>query len=140
MSYDMERFVNMHLASFGSAQFELMRGAKYSHWMWYMFPQLKGLGQSETSHYYGLEGIDHARAFMDHPMLREDMLALCDILLRHEGLTAYGIFGYPDDMKLRSCMTLFAVAAPEYDVFRRVLDKYFGGDWDHETLRMLGME
>ena len=138
--YDMQRFISMHLGSIGSARFELQRGAKYSHWMWYMFPQLKGLGQSETARYYGMEGIDHARAYMAEPVLREDMLELCGILLAHENLTAYGIFGHPDDMKLRSCMTLFAVAAPEYDVFRRVIDKYFDGEPDHITLRMLGLE
>ena len=115
---------------------ELKNGKKRSHWMWYIFPQLDGLAQSTTSKYYAIKSLEEALAYLDHPVLGSRLLECANTVLEIEGKTVSEIFGYPDDLKLKSSMTLFSYVASD-SVFIRVLDKYFQGERDTKTLQLL---
>jgi uncharacterized protein (DUF1810 family) len=116
---------------------ELRAGRKTSHWMWFVFPQIAGLGQSEMSRRYAIASAEEARAYLDHPVLGPRLVESAEALLGHKGKSAEEILGGIDAVKLRSSMTLFAAVAPERAVFQRVLDRYFGGEADEETSRRL---
>ena len=137
-NYDLERFIKAQKRDFPEALEEIRSGQKTSHWIWYIFPQLKGLGVSGMSHYYGIDRLEEAKAYMQTDTLRDNLLRISSALLSVRGRSADTIFGYPDTLKVRSCMTLFAHAAPEYPVFREVLEKYYDGKEDSKTLRLLG--
>ena len=139
MTYDLNRFISAQRGSYDEALREIRNGRKNGHWMWYIFPQLSGLGMSATSLYYGVRGIGEARAYMADPILGQRLIEISEALLDIETNDPRQVFWYPDDMKLRSCMTLFSVAAPDCPVFGQVLDKYFGGVPDGRTLSMLGV-
>jgi uncharacterized protein (DUF1810 family) len=133
----LQRFLDAQESSFPQALAELQRGKKQSHWMWYIFPQIQGLGISATSKFYALQDIDEAKAFVQHPQLGTRLLQLCEVLLALPNRDATRIMGSPDDMKLRSSMTLFAAAEPTQPVFQQVLDKFYQGNPDPQTLRLL---
>ncbi len=135
--FDLERFVVAQARSYGRALDELRAGAKRSHWMWFVFPQIAGLGRSRTAQRYAIESVDEARAYLDHSLLGGRLRECTRAVLQIEGKTAQAIFGYPDWLKLRSCLTLFDAAAPG-DVFGEALDRYFDGDRDALTLTRLG--
>ena len=116
---------------------ELKRGKKNTHWMWYIFPQLKGLGSSETSHFYGIKDWNEAIEYLQHPVLGQHLIEISLVVLQLEGKTASEIFGTPDDLKLRSCMTLFATIENANPVFAKVLEKYFNSIPDERTLQLL---
>ena len=116
---------------------ELKNGYKQSHWMWFIFPQIEGLGQSMTSRRYSIKSLEEAKAYFLHPVLGKRLVECSTILLGLAKKTATEIFGYPDNMKLQSCMTLFAVAAPEEPVFDKVLLKYFKNTKDLHTLDII---
>ncbi|WP_231491415.1 DUF1810 domain-containing protein [Pedobacter sp. Leaf170] len=116
---------------------ELKNGRKESHWMWYIFPQLKGLGKSETAQFYGLNDLAEAQAFLQHPVLGENLLEITKITLNIKDKSALDIFGNPDNLKLRSCMSLFAQLEEANPLFQQVLDKYFNGEADQQTLSIL---
>lgn len=139
MNHDqsLQRFLEAQEAAFPQALAELQQGRKQSHWMWYIFPQLQGLGRSATAHYYGLHNAAEARAYAQHPQLGSRLLVLCAALLALPETNATRIMGSPDDMKLRSCMTLFDAVCPEQPIFQEVLDKFFRGQPDAQTLRLL---
>ena len=137
--YDLSRFVEAQRQSYDTALEEVRKGHKSSHWMWYIFPQMKGLGHSYTSQYYAIESLDEAAAFLKDPYLGNNLLEICGVLLELETDNPTAVFGRPDDMKLRSCMTLFSAVSENDSVFRKVLDKYFAGKPDMRTLRILGM-
>ena len=107
--------------------------------MWYIFPQLDGLGFSPTARKYAIRGLDEASAYLDHPILGPRLVGCVETLLDQRGLSAQAIFGSPDDWKLRSCATLFACVSPKGSVFERLLDLYFQGQKDDETLSLLGI-
>ena len=134
---DLERFRAAQRGSYESALREIKNGRKNGHWMWYIFPQLSGLGMSATSLYYGISGLAEARAYMADPLLGPRLIEISSALLELETDRPQDVFWYPDDMKLRSCMTLFAAAAPDCDVFGRVLEKFFRGAPDEITLSLL---
>jgi uncharacterized protein (DUF1810 family) len=115
---------------------ELAAGDKQSHWMWFIFPQIDGLGYSETAQYYAIKSLEEAKAYLQHPILGNRLLECCQILLQLHGKTAEQIFGFPDFLKLKSSMTLFH-AASDNPVFQQVLDKYYGGQKDEKTLRII---
>ena len=137
--YDLERFIIAQKRDFAEALGQVRAGRKTSHWIWYIFPQMKGLGMSGMSDYYGIKSLEEAKAFMEDKFLRENLLQISSALLSLESQSANKIFGYPDNLKVCSCMTLFAHAAPQYPVFRDVLDKYYNGREDIQTLRLLGI-
>lgn len=137
MNYDLERFKKAQRGAYDEALAEIKRGRKNGHWMWYIFPQLSGLGMSATSLYYGIRELDEAKAYLKDPVLGERLREISEALLELETNDPRAVFWPPDDMKLRSCMTLFSVAAPECDLFKKVLDKFFDGKPDPLTLDML---
>ena len=116
---------------------EIAQGRKQSHWMWYIFPQLEGLGFSETSRRYAVRSLAEARAYLAHPVLGPRLLECAEAALQVEGRSAHDIFGSPDEMKLKSCATLFGLVSREGSVFHRIIDKYFHGEGDPGTLRLI---
>ena len=137
MNSNLERFLKAHARDYDCALSEIRNGRKYSHWMWYIFPQIKGLGYSSTSIFYAIADIEEAKAYMNNEILRKHMLEICQVLLDLESSDASDIFGWPDDMKLKSSMTLFALSNPECEVFQKVLDKFFDGEKDERTVELL---
>jgi uncharacterized protein (DUF1810 family) len=135
--FDLERFVVAQAGVFEGVRRELGRGAKTGHWMWFVFPQMKGLARSATSEKYGIASAAEAKAYWAHPVLGPRLRECCDLVMRVEGRTVEEIFGFPDDLKLRSSMTLFAQVTEE-EIFREVLRKYFGSVRDAVTVKMLG--
>ena len=137
-TYDLLRFLTAQdsYSQYKTALEEIRNGRKRSHWMWFVFPQLKGLGHSYNADYYGIAGADEARAYRQHPVLRERLREITEALLLLDGLSAKQIFGDVDAMKLRSSMTLFWEATRE-GLFRKVLDKYYEGKMCDKTLEML---
>lgn len=133
----LQRFLDAQATAFPQALAELQQGRKQSHWMWYIFPQLRGLGRSATAHYYGLHDAAEARNYAQHPQLGSRLLVLCAALLTQPETNATRIMGSPDDLKLRSCMTLFDAVCPDQPIFQQVLDKFFRGQPDAQTLRLL---
>ena len=134
---DLERFVTAQQDIYERALGELKAGDKRSHWMWFVFPQFAGLGFSEMSVRYAIKSLDEARAYLAHPVLGPRLAECAQALLGVEGRSAERILGYPDDLKLRSSMTLFARAADDPKVFRAVLDRYYDGEDDPATLQRL---
>jgi len=134
----LDRFLDAQALHIEQACAELSAGRKTSHWMWFVFPQLRGLGTSAMAERYGIAGLDEARAYLVHPILGPRLIDCCRRLLAVEGRSARQILGTPDDLKLRSSMTLFERAAPDEPVFGEVLARYCDGERDGRTLRMLG--
>jgi uncharacterized protein (DUF1810 family) len=135
--YDLDRFLRAQESDFDRALSEIRRGRKRTHWMWYIFPQVEGLGSSGNSLRYAISGLDEAKAYLAHPVLGPRLVECAEAALHHEELTASALFGYPDDMKLRSSATLFASVSPAGSVFHRILDRFFQGQPDEKTLRLL---
>jgi uncharacterized protein (DUF1810 family) len=139
--FDLERFVAAQSGVHERAVAELSNGRKRSHWMWFVFPQLAGLGHSARAQRYGITGLDEARAYLAHPVLGARLQECAAVLEGLDpGLPASSIFGYPDDLKLRSSLTLFARAAGPGSIFQRLLDKYFAGQPDDLTVALLQMQ
>lgn len=137
MTPDFSRFRDAQATVFDQARRELVAGAKASHWMWYMFPQMGALGHSATAQFYGIGSLAEATAYVADPVLGPRLIDLTRIVLTHDGQSARAIFGSPDDMKFRSAMTLFALAAPQHPEFRQALDIFYDGP-DQRTLALLG--
>lgn len=135
--WDLERFVFAQQVNYERALREIRSGKKQSHWMWYIFPQVRGLGASSMSWKYGLEGLEEARAYLAHPILGQRLLDCCEAVLRTASNDPWEVFGSPDDQKFRSCLTLFALADPSVPVFEKLLDKFYGGEKDLKTLQIL---
>jgi uncharacterized protein (DUF1810 family) len=137
--YDLSRFVRAQEDDYEQALSEIRGGRKRSHWMWYIFPQWDGLGFSSTSRRYAIKSISEAEAYLRHPVLGLRLLECSEAVLGLEQRSAFEIFGSPDDMKLKSCATLFAHVSPPGSVFERLLVKYYRGERDGKTLRLLGV-
>ncbi|WP_087501152.1 DUF1810 domain-containing protein [Pseudomonas sp. SID14000] len=135
--FDLERFVEAQNRVYDQVMQELQAGRKRSHWMWYVFPQLDGLGHSAMAERYALAGIDEARAYLAHPLLGPRLEACVTALLQHGDKSAREILGSPDHLKLRSCLTLFARAAPDNPLFQFALVQFYDGEPDALTLAML---
>jgi uncharacterized protein (DUF1810 family) len=136
-AYDLERFITAQSRNYRDALSEIRRGRKTSHWMWYVFPQLSGLGYSETAKFYGIKNAEEAQAYYEHPVLGSRLIEISGVLLDIKGKTAYQIFGSPDDLKLKSSMTLFNALTNADPVFAEVLDQYFADEKDDNTLTLL---
>ena len=136
-SHHLERFVAAQAGTYDAALAELRRGRKTSHWMWFVFPQVAGLGLSEISRRYAIASRDEARAYLDHPVLGPRLIAGVEAVNAVAGRSAYEIFGAPDDQKFQSCLTLFEQVASAPEVFATALDKYYDGRRDPRTLQAL---
>ena len=137
MTQGLERFITKQEEWFDTALTEIRRGLKESHWMWFIFPQLKELGRSQTAQYYGIDDIEEARRYMDNAYLRDNLLTISNALLEHDGKDIAYIMGDIDAMKLRSCMTLFSCVSDE-GAFTDVLEAFYSGKRDDLTLKLLG--
>ena len=135
--FNLRRFVDAQDRVYDRVLSELRRGEKTSHWMWFVFPQLRGLGHSTTAMTYGISSREEAEAYLQHPILGERLKECTALVNRIEGRSLGEIFGYPDDLKFRSCMTLFALVSPKEPVFQEALNKYCGGEIDEATARQL---
>ena len=133
----LDRFVKAQEKMYQIAMKEIKEGKKRSHWMWYIFPQLRGLGRSSMAHTYGISGLEEAKAYLEHPWLSGRLYELCVALLHHKDKSAYEIFGSIDAIKLKSSMTLFALASEEYSFFDQVLECFFDGEMDEVTVRLI---
>ncbi|MFM9010064.1 MAG: DUF1810 domain-containing protein [Planctomycetota bacterium] len=136
--HDLARFVTAQEGAYARALAEIRAGRKRTHWMWFVFPQIVGLGSSSTARFYAIQDRAEAEAYLADPVLGLRLQAISGALLAVKGKTASEIFGFPDDLKLRSAATLFASVSEPGSVFERVLEKFFGGELDPETLRRLG--
>lgn len=137
MAADLSRFLKAQERDYAQALREIQSGRKRSHWMWYIFPQIQGLGFSSTAQFYAIENLQEAKDYLAHPVLGARLKEISSALLQLDGLTASEIFGYPDDLKLRSSMTLFRLADLDCEIFQAVLDKYYDGEADNKTIRIV---
>lgn len=136
--WNLQRFLDAQAGVYDVALDELHAGQKRSHWMWFIFPQLTGLGRSETSRFFGISGLEEARAYLAHPVLGPRLVACCRAAV-DAGVDAESLVGFPDCLKLRSCATLFAAVSPPGSPFHVLLERLYAGRPDPETLRLLGL-
>lgn len=137
--FDLQRFLAAQAAVLDDVRAELGAGRKTSHWIWFVFPQLTGLGMSATAQFYGLASFEEAQAYLAHPELGARLRECVALMLAVPGKSAHAILGSPDDLKFRSCLTLFAQVAPDEALFRAALDRFYGGEPDARTLELLGI-
>jgi uncharacterized protein (DUF1810 family) len=137
---ELDRFIEAQRGCYAQALAEIRDGRKQSHWMWFIFPQIAGLGSSPTSQRYAIRDRAEAAAYLGHPVLAARLIECAEAVVALEGRSAAEVFGFPDDRKLRSSATLFAEVSPTGSVFERLLDKYFDGQRDGKTLQLLGKE
>ncbi len=134
---ELERFVSVQKGAFEIALREIQSGQKYGHWMWYIFPQLRALGQSGNSIYYGIADLEEAKAYIGNQYLRDNLITISKALLELKVSDPLIVMGYPDNLKLCSCMTLFEIASPDVPEFGMVLEKFYGGKRDERTIELL---
>jgi uncharacterized protein (DUF1810 family) len=134
---EFDHFVKAQEPLYNRVFSELAAGRKRSHWIWFIFPQLKGLGYSSTSQFYGIDSLDQARRYLEHPLLGPRLRECTQLVLDVQDRTAEDIFGHPDWMKFRSSMTLFSLCSPPGSVFTQAIDKYYAGEADEKTLQLL---
>jgi uncharacterized protein (DUF1810 family) len=135
--FDLQRFIDAQNPIYADVCDELRRGRKTSHWMWFIFPQIQGLGHSPMATKFAISSLEEAKAYLRHSVLRDRLLECTELVNQVQGRSIHQIFGYPDDMKFRSSMTLFAQADPGVTAFSNAIAKYFGGKSDRATLDLL---
>ena len=136
-SNSLNRFLDAQASTYETALSEIKAGRKRTHWMWFIFPQIKGLGLSSTSVFYALTDLREAEAYLKHQVLGSRLIGICQTLLLAQGSDAHTVFGSPDDLKLNSCMTLFSSVPNSDPVFQLVIEKFFSGQKDDRTLQIL---
>jgi len=134
---ELDRFVHAQRGNYEIALEEVKSGLKRSHWMWYVFPQIHGLGFSSTAQFYAIKDLQEAADYLAHPILGARLLQICELLIKQQSTSASKIFGYPDNLKLHSSMTLFAEIEGAHPIFEKVLEKFFRGEKDDKTLSIL---
>ncbi len=139
MQEGLERFLKAQEIHYETALREIRAGRKRSHWMWFIFPQIAGLGRSSAAQYYAIRDLEEAKAYLEDAVLGENLLLISQALLEVDSDDAEAVMGWPDHLKLRSSMTLFALAKPDCLVFQKVLDKFYGGKKDAKTMELLNM-
>jgi uncharacterized protein (DUF1810 family) len=139
-TYNLARFVEAQRPVFSRVMDELRAGRKASHWMWFIFPQLQGLGRSEIASRFAISGLAEARAYLQHAVLGPRLEEAVNAVLQHSGISAERIFGSPDDLKFRSCLTLFINAQPGSPLYQQALDRFYSGEPDRRTLDLLGQQ
>jgi uncharacterized protein (DUF1810 family) len=135
--FNLQRFVTAQAEDYDCALEELQRGRKESHWIWYIFPQVAGLGHSPMAQEYAIQSREEAVAYLNHPILGARLKQCCEALLKHQGKKVEDIMGFPDDLKLRSSMTLFSMISTEDSVFHKVLKTFYSGEMDERTVKFL---
>jgi len=135
--FDLSRFLSAQDQVYEDVLAELKSGQKRTHWMWFVFPQIDGLGFSATTQYYAIKSLEEARQYLAHPVLGKRLRECAEAVLAVQGRNISEIFGYPDDLKLKSCLTLFAAITDQQDVFVKVLDQYYRGERDARTVQIL---
>lgn len=135
-NYNLKRFIDAQELDYDIALLEIKSGRKRSHWIWYIFPQLVELGYSSTAKYYGIKNIDEAKAYLNNITLKKHLLEISEELYKLDGNIS-NIMGYPDDLKLKSSMTLFSIADPNNDIYKKILDKFYNGEVDQVTVDLL---
>ncbi|MBE6775847.1 MAG: DUF1810 domain-containing protein [Ruminococcaceae bacterium] len=135
----LDRFLEAQDRMYQIALSEIKKGSKRSHWMWFIFPQLRGLGSSKMSYIFGVNGIEEAKEYLNHPVLSERLIEITEALLAHKGKDIYDIMGDIDDMKLKSSMTLFALISEDGSVFHQVLECFYDGEMDYKTVKLLNI-
>jgi uncharacterized protein (DUF1810 family) len=135
--FDLNRFLTAQEDVYLDALSEIMQGRKRSHWMWFIFPQFRGLGSSENAQFYAIHSLQEARAYLEHPVLGKRLREITEFLIKHKNKKASEIFGYPDDLKLHSSLTLFEAASEGENVFTTAIDIFFKGRPDEKTLALL---
>lgn len=135
---NLQRFLDAQETEYPRALGEIKNGKKQSHWMWYVFPQIQGLGISSTSRFYGIKDLQEAQAYLEHPVLGSRLIIICQELLNLESQDARAILGSPDDVKLKSSMTLFSALPNTNPIFQSVLEKFYQGNQDLKTLQIIG--
>ena len=138
--YNLQRFLEAQANHYDIAFAEVSQGRKRSHWMWYIFPQIRGLGYSGMAQKYAISGAEEARAYLAHPLLGERLQRISEVVLAIEGRSMFDVFGSPDDWKLRSCATLFSTISPANSVFHQIIAKHYEGEMDARTLVILEAE
>lgn len=135
--FDLNRFIEAQEMHYGQALTEIKNGKKQSHWIWYIFPQIKGLGYSEKANYYAIESIDEAKEYLNNTYLYNNLIEICNELLKLETGNIIEVMGYPDNLKLCSSMTLFYLAKSDEFIFKQVLNKFYEGKLDEKTVEIL---
>ena len=133
----LERFVEAQAKTYEIALNEIKNGKKHTHWMWSIFPQLRGLGTSNMAYIYGISGLEEAKTYLEHPVLSERLYEICDELLKHKDKNVFEIFGSIDGMKLKSSMTLFSLVSENHAIFDKVLECFFDGKKDEITVNLI---
>jgi len=135
--YDLDRFLEAQRETYNNALREIRQGSKQTHWMWFIFPQLRGLGFTDYNIFYGIENLKEASLYLNHPILGSRLVEITKAMLKIENKTALEILGRPDERKLKSCMTLFGLLPETPECFRQVLEKYYDGEQDERTLQLI---
>ena len=135
--YNLNRFIEAQMAIYEGAMLELARGRKDSHWVWYIFPQIEGLGNSETIKLYAIKSLEEGRAYLKHPVLGPRLIKACEILLSLKDASMDEVMGFPDDLKLLSSMTLFEALSDSNSIFTKVIDVYFDSERDEISLKLI---
>ena len=135
--YNLNRFIEAQMAIYEGAMLELARGRKDSHWVWYIFPQIAGLGNSDTIKLYAIKSLEEGRAYLKHPVLGQRLIKACEILLSLKDASMDEVMGFPDDLKLLSSMTLFEALADSNSIFTKVIDVYFDSERDEISLKLI---
>jgi uncharacterized protein (DUF1810 family) len=138
-TFDLERFISAQEPVYSTVVSELRNGMKASHWMWFIFPQIDGLGSSSTARHFAIRSLDEARAYLAHPILGSRLIECTELVNNVDGKSLREIFGSPDDRKFHSSVTLFSLIEPREPVFEQVLAKYFSGELDERTIAILGI-
>ena len=135
--YKLNRFIEAQMATYEGAMLELARGRKKSHWIWYIFPQITGLGRSETTKLYSIKSLEEAEAYLEHPLLGPRLIEACEILLSLKNVSMDEVMGFPDDLKLLSSMTLFEAVSDSNSIFTEVIETYFNDERDKTSLGII---
>jgi uncharacterized protein (DUF1810 family) len=135
--YNLNRFIEAQMVTYEGAMLELARGRKDSHWVWYIFPQIEGLGNSDTIKLYAIKSLEEGRAYLKHPVLGPRLIKACEILLSLKDASMDEVMGFPDDLKLLSSMTLFEALADSNSIFTKVIDVYFEDERDEISLKLI---
>ena len=135
--YNLNRFVNAQLTTYECAMLELIQGRKESHWIWYIFPQIEGLGSSDTAKLYAIKSLEEGRAYLRHPELGPRLIEACEILLSLKDASMDEVMGFPDDLKLLSSMTLFEAASEPNSIFTKIIEIYFDDERDEKSLKLI---